>query len=421
VKLAPAVRAAGALALLVAVGAGIGAPVSGSTAAGAPAATVPAGLAAAGQTDSTLACTGTLPGTPAPSPRPRRMLFGIYPGGEAGALLASGAARIPDRPSVDLRALGLLRGRHALVVHLYMSYTGRFSAEDAAVLRQLAFFTRHGYLADLALTYRSQNDVKGFVAFVRRVVDKLADNKRAIDLQVTNEVNFSASPNTSDGAYGGAKDALIEGVIAASARARRDRAAHLRIGFNWFYRTDPVSEQQFWSYLGDHGGKRFDAAVNWVGLDVYPGTYFPPASPPGANMTPLNDTAAMINAFSTLRDCFMPEAGLGPQVPIHVSENGWPTGPGRSASDQVTHLEAMVNATIEYAGDYNVTQYNWFDLRDSDSTGVDFEQHFGLLQDDYTPKPAFAAYRALIARYGAGHRPGRRRVRRPPRRSRTRP
>src|SRR5579875_3894019 len=350
-------------------------------------------------------CTGVLPGTPAPAPRPRPVLFGIYPGGEAGALLSSGAERVPDRPAADLRALGALRGRHAMVVHLYMSFTGRFTPADAATLRELGFFTARGYLADLALTYRSQNDVGGFVAFVRSVVDRLARNRRAIDLQVTNEVNFTASPSTSDGAYGGAKDALIQGVIAASEQARRDHAAHLRIGFNWFYRTDPASEQQFWSYLGQHGGRRFDEAVNWVGLDAYPGTYFPPASPPAGELTSLTDTAAMLNAFSSLRDCFMPEAGLGPHVAIHVSENGWPTGPGRSAAEQARHLAAFVQATVDYAGVYNITQYNWFDLRDSDSAGLDFEQHFGLLQDDYVPKPAFAVYRRLIARYGAGRAP----------------
>jgi hypothetical protein len=195
-------------------------------------------------------------------------------------------------------------------------------------LRQLSFFTRRGYLVDLALTYRSQNNVRGFVAFVRGIVDRLARNRRVIDLQVTNEVNFAASPNTSDGAYGGAKDALIQGVIAASRQARRDHDPGLRIGFNWFYRTDPYSEQQFWGYLHDHGGPAFDRAVNWVGLDAYPGTFFPPAGVPSA--LPVNQTQAMINAFSVLRTCFMPEAGLGPRVAIHVSENGWPTGPGRS-------------------------------------------------------------------------------------------
>jgi hypothetical protein len=300
-----------------------------------------------------------------------------------------------------------------------MSYTGGFSTADAAVLSQVSFFTAHGYLVDLALTYRSQNDVGGFVAFVHRIVDTIAPNQRVIDLQVTNEVNFSISPSTSDGAYGGAKDALIQGVIAAAEQARLDHAAHVRVGFNWFYRTDPVSEQLFWSYLGEHGGKRFDSAVNWVGLDAYPGTFFPPVFLPGGLLTTLTgapipltntlttflDTAGMINAFSSLRDCFMPEAGLGPNVAIHVSENGWPTGPLRSEADQATNLAAFVKAAIDYAGVYHVTQYNWFDLRDSDSTGLDFEQHYGLLQDDYVPKPAFGFYRSLIAQYGADAEP----------------
>ena len=41
-----------------------------------------------------------------------------------------------------------------------------------------------------------------------------------VGLQVTNEVNFTISPDSSDGAYAGARDALIQGVIAAKDEAR---------------------------------------------------------------------------------------------------------------------------------------------------------------------------------------------------------
>jgi hypothetical protein len=73
-------------------------------------------------------------------------------------------------------------------------------------------------------------------------------------LQVTNEVNFTVSPDSSDGAYAGARDALIAGVEAAHAEAAQRGFRRLRIGFNWFYRMDPASEAGFWTYLHDHGG-----------------------------------------------------------------------------------------------------------------------------------------------------------------------
>jgi hypothetical protein len=63
-------------------------------------------------------------------------------------------------------------------------------------------------------------------------------------------------------------------------------------------------------------------------------------------------------------------------------------------------LNAMAGAVNDYRGTYNVTNYRWFALRDTDSSSPDFQEQFGLVHTDYTPKPGFAAYRALIAADG---------------------
>jgi hypothetical protein len=209
-------------------------------------------------------------------------------------------------------------------------------------------------------------------------------------LQVTNEVNFTVSPDSSDGAYAGARDALIAGVEAAHAEAAQRGFRRLRIGFNWFYRMDPASEAGFWMYLHDHGGRAFVHAVDWVGLDAYPGTFFPPTEPPGGHRD------AMVNALSTLR-CFLATAGIGDATPIHVEENGWPTQPPlRSYDQQAQVLDTMVRAVSDFRATFNVTDYRWFDLRDHSTGSANFQHHYGLLEDDYTPKPAFAAYGRLI-------------------------
>jgi hypothetical protein len=223
------------------------------------------------------------------------------------------------------------------------------------------------------------------------VVDRLGSNPRVIGLQVTNEVNFTISPDSSDGAYRGARDALIQGVEAASDEAARKGFDRLEIGFNWFYRTDPASEASFWSYLRDHGGPAFLRAVDWVGLDAYPGTVFPPIEPPGGYRD------GMVSAMSQLRKCFMPIAGLGSQVPIHIEENGWPTGPGRTEQQQVEALREMTSAVDDFRGTYDVTDYRWFDLRDHNSSSLNFQHHYGLLYDDYSPKPAFGAYADVVS------------------------
>ena len=200
-------------------------------------------------------------------------------------------------------------------------------------------------------------------------------------------------PDASDAAFAGAKDALIRGVEVAHKTAGRLGYRQLRIGFNWAYRNDPASENAFWTYLRDHGGPRFVRSVDWVGLDAYPGTFFPPTEPlPGGYRD------GMVNAMSVLRECFMPIAGLGARVPMRVEENGYPTGVGRSEATQVDAMREMVGAVNRFRGTYNVSDYRWFDLRDHLTSDPNFQRHYGLLRDDYTPKPAFAVYRRLVAR-----------------------
>jgi hypothetical protein len=92
----------------------------------------------------------------------------------------------------------------------------------------------------------------------------------------------------------------------------------------------------------------------------------------------------------------MPIARLDADVPIRVEENGYPTGPGRSEDEQVRALRQMVGAVSDFRGTYNVTDYRWFDLRDHNSAGPNFQQHYGLLRDDYSRKPAFGVYRMLV-------------------------
>jgi hypothetical protein len=98
-----------------------------------------------------------------------------------------------------------------------------------------------------------------------------------------------------------------------------------------------------------------------------------------------------------MRQRYIPLAGIPASVPLHVSENGYPTGPGRTDATQVTAMKAAIAAIESQRAKYNVTDYRWFDLRDADSTGDSFESRYGLLNDDYSPKAAFTVYRDLVA------------------------
>jgi hypothetical protein len=330
-----------------------------------------------------------------------RVRFGITPAGFAGAFGPQVPA-VPDRPKLTLRALDDLRpGDVPFVLRLNRFFWSDGREGFERFLRATRHYTKHGYLVELQLRYHprpdQEGDIRAWKRFVRKVVRRFGKNPGLVGIQVTNEVNLTFSPDSSDGAYERARDALIGGVIAAKNETRKRGHGQVTIGFNWFYRTDPGNEQSFWTYLRDHGGKRFRRAVDWVGLDAYPGTIFPPAGGPGG------ERDGIVNGMSQLRECFMPVAGLGPKVPIHVEENGWPTDLAlRTYGRQKEALRLMVRAVHDFRAVYNVTDYRWFDLRDHRTSSPNFQHHYGLMEDDYVRKPAFFEYRRLLAKLARG-------------------
>ena len=285
------------------------------------------------------------------------------------------------------------------VLHLYASYTGADGWSAAQqVGQEIEQYGRAGFQTELVLAYRpadggSPADVRGFVGFVRDAVGALGGTPGFVSLQVTNEANQGGSPNTSDGYYAGAKDALIDGVIAAKDETRRRGLGQVKVGFNWAYAADG-GERGFWHYLGQHGGRRFVDDLDWVGLDAYPGTWGPALGGRGL----ADETTSFVDgALRALRVTYMPLAGIPHTVPLRVSETGYPTGPGRTDAMQVTVMKAAVDAVYHARGTYNIAGFRWFDLRDADSSSSSFESQYGLMRDDYSPKPAFGAYRALVA------------------------
>ncbi len=87
-----------------------------------------------------------------------------------------------------------------------------------------------------------------------------------------------------------------------------------------------------------------------------------------------------------LRECFMPMAGIGRATPIWITEDGVPTGV-LSESQQAAALSELVTAAHAYSGTFGITDYRWFNLRDSISSGPEtlagatFASD-GLLRDD---------------------------------------
>lgn len=338
------------------------------------------------------------------------LTFGIYPGGGAGTVGPAGPT-VPEDAAKTLAALRQLRvpGR-PFVLHIFASYTGADALSPAQqVGDEIAQYTAAGFQVELVLTYRPvgaevAGNVRGFVAFARAAVAAFGSNRRFVAIQITNEANVRSAPGAADGAYAGAEAALIAGVEAAKAEARKHGFDQLRVGFNWAA-SGGRGEAAFWRRLGRVGGAPFRESLDWVGLDVYPETWGP--KPTGSLAAATG--AMVLAAVAALRDRYMPLARLRRDVPLHISENGYPTGPGRTEAMQVAAMKAAVSAVEFNRSAYDITDYRWFDLRDADSSGATFESRYGLMHDDYTPKPAFATYRKLIAQLAAsGTAPARR-------------
>jgi hypothetical protein len=324
---------------------------------------------------------------------------GITPRVEAGQFVTPAAAAVPEDVPKTMAALGKLAppgGPFVLRLNRFFWADGETAFKQ--LLAEARRYTEAGYQVELQVRYRpsseQEGDIDAWVAHVREVVDRFGAIPGVVGLQITNEVNFDFSADSSDGAYEGGKDALIKGVIAAKDEARRKGFTQLEIGFNWAYRYDPSHEQAFWDYLRDKGGKPFVDALDWVGLDAYPGTVFPPAE---QSVDDYRD--GMVNAMSSFR-CYLRAAGIPDRVPIHIEENGWPTYGMRREDMQEKVAEVMIRASSDFRGTYNVTDYRWFNLRDANTSDPAIAQHFGLLRDDYSPKPAFATVARLFGELG---------------------
>jgi hypothetical protein len=111
--------------------------------------------------------------------------------------------------------------------------------------------------------------------YVRHVVDVFGPNRHLVAMTITNEINLAVSPNTSDGAYPHAEEALVQGIIAAHQEAERRGFRQLRFGFTFAYRIP----------------------------------------------------SATVQMLGTMRRCFMRLGGLGAGIPIWITESGYDTAP----------------------------------------------------------------------------------------------
>jgi hypothetical protein len=369
-------------------------------------------VALAGAAGVALACASGAPGRaiapPAAAPpcsadysrgtlKPTRTLrFGIDPE------LAGSAGSVQNKvkPINESKSIASLRALRPHGKELVLRINRMFEADGEAGIRRfkrtIDAYTHAGFDTELQVRYHpaaSQvGDIPAWLRYVRRVVDVFGPNRHLLAMTITNEINLAFSPNTSDGAYPGAEQALVQGIVAAHREAQRRGFRQLRFGFTFAYRFNPVTDAALFTGLRS-GGAVFRSALGFVGVDYYPELY------PGRS-TPI--PSATRQMMGTMRRCFMRLGGLGPRVPIWITESGVDTPPGRiSQRQQRSDLVQIIDTIKRAANTFGVTDYRWFNLRDNLSTAQAFGETTGLLTDDYGRKLAFAAYRHLIEQFGA--------------------
>ncbi|MHB8693539.1 MAG: hypothetical protein ACYDHH_20060 [Solirubrobacteraceae bacterium] len=310
------------------------------------------------------------------------------------------APQLADNPSKAMAAIKALQGSRSMTVHLYRQYTGVDSTEADRLVSDATWWSDNGMRVEMVLRYRPAQPAlaSGYVPWVRAVSARLAALPGVTAIQIGNEANNTGSAAASDGAYAGAVDAIAHGVPAARQAVVDAGRADVRIGFNWAAGMSPCTTEPFWSQLRQLGGASFTSAVGWVGIDVYPGTWSAPSMSTYPTASLVNDT--ITSSLRCLRTKHMVAAGLSSSVTITVAETGYPTDAARSEATQAAVLRATIASVESVQQTYGVTDLRWFSLRDANTGSHQLENGYGLLYDDYSPKPAFAAYQQVIAADG---------------------
>jgi hypothetical protein len=326
--------------------------------------------------------------------------FGITPG-TAGSVGAGQGAADPEDAAAALRALGDLRPpRRELVLRLNRLFWADGEAGIRAFADRVDANARAGFTSEIQVRYHPpsghEGDIAAWERFVRAAVRELGRRSAVVAFSITNEANFPGSQNTSDGAYDGVVDALVRGVAVAGEELDALGRPDVDVGFSMMWRWSPPSDATFWRSIGEKATPAFRRALDYVGLQVYPGLVWPPVPLPGRDAG-----AEIAEALTLLRGCYFPKAGLGRDVDVWVSENGYATNLGRDAASQAASLRATVEAVHRWSGELGISDYRYFNLRDNDSDGADLFAAVGLLRDDYARKPAFAVLRSLVKSHGA--------------------
>ncbi|MCL4448367.1 MAG: hypothetical protein M1483_05935 [Actinobacteria bacterium] len=324
----------------------------------------------------------------------QNLLFGIAPTGQP--------------QSSVMNELHLLANGHPFLLHIYTSWHKAYGTNPPwlkEIANEIVAYAKAGFQVELVLRYNSYSgDATGYAAFVAAVVRYFAQQPALSFIQVTNEPNVPLAPATSDGAYPNVLNAVVDGVE-AGALAAKSVKSKVKLGFNISYMLPQINETWF-THLDSIGGTRFARDLSWVGVDIYPGTYYPSLPSASSSQLPAVASQTVEYALNSMRLRVFPIADIAPTVQLQISEIGFATSTHLNHTDaeQAILLKAFVQGACKSAQADNVSAFEWFDLTDAskptaylNNPSLHLPWRFGLLRYNLTPKPAFMLYSKIIA------------------------
>ena len=317
------------------------------------------------------------------------MTFGIYAGSAAGTEtgLATGKE---DNPEMILHALTQLsKPGETFLIRGYIHYTGDGSLGYEAP-EKVEQYANEDRQLDLVICYRSSKYDEGdwteaIIGIINRYKNHL------YSLQITEEPNLKTA-FAGDGHFDNIEKALLAGVVAAKKEMEKQQLK-IKIGFNAVPSFNPADK--FWNIIGSDEFKELREAIDYVGFDFFPDVFRPVA----LDGQPNDLQQSVINVLNYFRNVNLKTGNISSSVPIHITENGWATGENRTYERQAQVIEKIVKTIYLIKDELNIDTYELFALRDANTSNQDIFYQFGLLKDDYLPKPAFGVYQQLIKEY----------------------
>lgn len=323
------------------------------------------------------------------------LTFGIYPLSVAGTPFGLAVGPDDDYKKIQLALQNLRGDSKKLFPRTYLVYTKEW---ESKMFSNADRYLEADLLGDLTIgcgdwTQNQELDIEldNWLGFIRKVINKYGPHLAS--LQITNEPNLSFM----EGSKPYIMQALVEGVIAAKKEAQLLNLP-IKIGFGSVPES-PASVPHFWKNLAKYGDYTFIESVDFVGHNFYVDVF---------EDQPLDLKEIPTSVEQTLKNLRgnLTTVGIPTSVPIRVSENGWPTGKNpvanieRSYERQSAVLETVIRTIYNLRIELNISHYELFGLRDADSSKDDLFHQYGIMRDDYSPKPAYSTFKKLIQEMG---------------------